>query len=108
MPSPGTLSAYVAPGGPGVRVDSHCYAGYTVPPYYDSMIAKVVVWAPDRAQAIDRMRAALAGYVIDGIPSTVPFHLSLLDSEAFRTNAFNTRWLEKNIERVMPQENMAA
>ena len=108
MPSPGTLSAYVAPGGPGVRVDSHCYAGYTVPPYYDSMIAKVVVWAPDRARAIDRMRAALAGYVIDGIPSTVPFHLSLLDSEAFRTNAFNTRWLEENIERVMPQENMAA
>ncbi len=108
MPSPGTLAAYAAPGGPGVRVDSHCYAGYTVPPYYDSMIAKVIVWAPDRAEAIEKMRAALAGYVIDGIPSTIPFHLSLIDMDAFRTSAFNTRWLEENIERVMPQESMAA
>ena len=70
-------------GGPGVRVDSHCYAGYAVPPYYDSMIAKVIVWAPNRGEAIDRMRTALAGYVIDGIPSTIPFHLALLDTDAF-------------------------
>ena len=107
MPSPGTLVEYVAPGGPGVRVDSHCYAGYAVPPYYDSMIAKVIVWAPNRGEAIDRMRTALAGYVIDGIPSTIPFHLALLDTDAFRRSKFNTQWLEKNIEDVMPQESTA-
>ncbi len=108
MPSPGMLAAYVAPGGPGVRIDSHCYAGYTVPPYYDSMIAKVIVWAANRAEAIEKMRTALAGYIIDGIPSTIPFHLSLLESEAFRKGKFNTQWLEKNIGQVMPQESMTA
>lgn len=108
MPSPGTLIEYVAPGGPGVRVDSHCYAGYAVPPYYDSMIAKIIVWAPNRSEAIERMRTALAGYVIKGIPSTIPFHLSLLDTEAFRKSKFNTQWLEKNIGQVMPQEDVTA
>jgi acetyl-CoA carboxylase biotin carboxylase subunit len=108
MPGPGTLTAYVAPGGPGVRVDSHCYAGYTVPPYYDSMIAKVIVWGENRDHAIARMRTALSGYVLDGIPSTIPFHLALLDSPAFRKSKFNTRWLESNLETVFPAAGQAA
>lgn len=108
MPAPGKLVKYVVPGGAGVRIDSHCFAGYEVPPYYDSMIAKIIVWAPSRKEAIERMRTALHGYKIDGIPSTIPFHLSLLDTDAFRKSKFNTQWLEKNIELVMPQEEPIA
>ncbi|MCL6631653.1 MAG: acetyl-CoA carboxylase biotin carboxylase subunit [Alicyclobacillus herbarius] len=96
MPSPGTITEYLPPGGIGVRVDSAAYPGYTVPPHYDSMIAKLIVWAPTREQAIDRMLRALAEYRIEGVKTTIPFHLRLLAHEKFRVGDVSTRFLEEN------------
>jgi len=96
MPSPGTITEYLPPGGMGVRVDSAAYAGYTVPPYYDSMIAKLIVWAPDREQAMERMQRALSEFRIEGVKTTIPFHLSLLQHEKFRAGDVTTRFLEEN------------
>ncbi|MCF8563592.1 acetyl-CoA carboxylase biotin carboxylase subunit [Alicyclobacillus tolerans] len=95
MPNPGTITAYLPPGGIGVRVDSAAFPGYTVPPYYDSMIAKLIVWAPTRAQAIDRMIRALSEFTIEGVKTTVPFHLALLQHEKFRAGDVSTRFLEE-------------
>jgi acetyl-CoA carboxylase biotin carboxylase subunit len=95
MPSPGTITEYVPPGGIGVRVDSAAYPGYTVPPYYDSMIAKLIVWAPTREQAIDRMIRALTEFRIEGVKTTIPFHLKLLGHEKFREGDVSTRFLEE-------------
>ncbi|WP_067932936.1 acetyl-CoA carboxylase biotin carboxylase subunit [Alicyclobacillus kakegawensis] len=96
MPSPGRITEYLAPGGMGVRVDSAVYPGYTVSPHYDSMIAKLIVWAPTRAQAIDRMVRALTEYRIEGVKTTIPFHLSLMANEKFRRGDVSTRFLEEN------------
>lgn len=95
-PSPGTIRSYLAPSGPGVRVDSACYPGYTIPPYYDSMVAKLIVWAPTRDQAIARMLSALSEYEIEGIQTTIPFHMALLQNERFRKGDVSTRFLEEN------------
>ena len=95
MPMPGTVDIYHAPGGLGVRVDSHLYGGYAVPPYYDSMIAKLIVHAPTRVQAIQRMIRALNEYVIDGIETNIPLHLELLQEQAFISGAYNIHWLEE-------------
>ncbi|WP_206831008.1 acetyl-CoA carboxylase biotin carboxylase subunit [Alicyclobacillus fructus] len=95
-PSPGTIRSYLAPSGPGVRVDSACYPGYTIPPYYDSMVAKLIVWAPTRDQAIARMLSALSEYEIEGIQTTIPFHMALLQHERFRKGDVSTRFLEEN------------
>ncbi|MDI9259903.1 acetyl-CoA carboxylase biotin carboxylase subunit [Alicyclobacillus sendaiensis] len=95
-PSPGTIRSYLAPSGPGVRVDSACYPGYTIPPYYDSMVAKLIVWAPTREQAIARMLSALSEYEIEGIQTTIPFHMALLQNERFRKGDVSTRFLEEN------------
>src|SRR5256884_1933472 len=73
QPSPGTIPAYHPPGGPGVRVDTHIYDGYTVPPYYDSLLAKVVVHGNTRAEALARMRQALDSFIIEGVTTTIPF-----------------------------------
>ena len=83
MPCPGTIDGYIPPGGPGVRVDSHVYSGYKIPPHYDSLIAKLIVWGEDRAEAIERMKRALNEYAITGVKTTIPFHLAVLESEAF-------------------------
>lgn len=83
MPCPGTIDGYVAPGGPGVRVDSHMYQGYAIPPYYDSLIAKLIVWADTREEAIARMKRALNEYAVTGPKTTIPFHLKVLDNPAF-------------------------
>lgn len=93
-PSPGRITRFVAPGGPGVRVDSHCHEGAVVSPFYDSMIAKLIVWDVDRDHARQRMLRALEEFAIDGIATTIPFHIKLLKSEAFRTSRYNTRWVE--------------
>ena len=93
-PSPGKITDYHAPGGHGVRVDTHAYAGYTIPPYYDSMISKLIVTAQTRDEAIDKMLRALSEYVIDGIATTIPFHIQLLQDEQFRKGNFNTKFLE--------------
>ena len=93
-PSPGTITAFHPPGGPGVRLDTHAYAGYVVPPHYDSLIAKLVVHARTRALAIRKMRRALDEFVIEGVRTTIPFHQQLMESEAFQAGEFDTRFLE--------------
>ncbi len=94
MPSPGRITEYLAPGGFGVRVDSAVYAGYSIPPYYDSMIAKLIVWGKDRNEAIDRMKRALGEFVVEGITTTIPFHLKVLEHEVFVSGHFDTKFLE--------------
>lgn len=94
MPSPGKINMYLPPGGLGVRVDSAAYPGYTIPPYYDSMIAKLIVHAPTREEAIARMKRALSEFIIDGIHTTIPFHIKLFEHEKFVKGEFNTKFLE--------------
>jgi acetyl-CoA carboxylase, biotin carboxylase subunit len=93
-PSPGRISVLHQPGGHGIRVDSHAYAGYTIPPYYDSMIAKIIAVARTREEAINTMHRALSEYVIEGIHTTIPFHLQLMKDERFRSGDFNTKFLD--------------
>ncbi len=93
-PSPGRITTLHQPGGHGVRVDSHAYAGYVIPPYYDSMIGKLITIARTRNEAIDTMYRALSEYVIEGVKTTIPFHLQLMTDERFRSGDFNTKFLE--------------
>jgi acetyl-CoA carboxylase biotin carboxylase subunit len=93
-PSPGKITVLNQPGGHGIRVDSHVYAGYTIPPYYDSLIAKIIATARTRKEAIDTMHRALTEYVIEGVKTTIPFHLQLMKDERFRSGDFNTKFLE--------------
>lgn len=97
-PCPGTIEFYGVPGGPGVRVDSHAYAGYSIPPFYDSMIGKLIVHAPNREQAIIRARRALSEYLIHGVTTTVEFAATLLDMEPFRSGQYDTGTLERWME----------
>ncbi|MHA7962793.1 acetyl-CoA carboxylase biotin carboxylase subunit [Paenibacillus sp. CAU 1782] len=96
MPSPGNIPFYLPPGGIGVRVDSAVYPGYTISPHYDSMIAKLIVWAPTREEAIARMKRALAEFAIEGIRTTIPFHLRLLNHPKFVEGDFDIKFLEEN------------
>jgi acetyl-CoA carboxylase, biotin carboxylase subunit len=93
-PSPGKILTLHTPGGHGVRVDSHVYAGYTIPPYYDSMIGKLIAVAQTRDEALNTMYRALSEYTIEGIKTTIPFHLQLMQDERFRSGDFNTKFLE--------------
>lgn len=93
-PSPGKINILHQPGGHGVRVDSHVYAGYVIPPYYDSMIGKLITVAQTREEAINTMYRALSEYVIEGIKTTIPFHLQLMQNEDFRKGNFTTKFLE--------------
>ena len=95
MPSAGKVSMYLAPGGLGVRVDSAMYPGYTIPPYYDSMVAKLITFADTREEAIAKMKRALSEFAIEGVHTTIPFHLKLMDHEVFKSGDFNTKFLEK-------------
>ena len=97
LPSPGTITAYHTPGGPGVRVDSHIYAGYTVPPYYDSMIGKLIVHGHTREVAMARMRTALSEIVVEGIKTNVPLHQELFRDSAFAAGGTNIHYLEKKL-----------
>jgi acetyl-CoA carboxylase biotin carboxylase subunit len=94
MPSPGKITAYVPSGGIGVRVDSACYQDYKIPPFYDSMVAKLIVHDKTRDRAIDRMKRALREFVVDGVKTTIPFHLEVMDSKLFRKGTFGTDFLE--------------
>ena len=96
MPSPGDIMVYLPPGGPGVRVDSHAYTGYTILPNYDSLVAKVIVWGRDREEAILRMRRALEEFVIDGIHTTIPFHQKVLENDFFKKGNVTTNFIEKH------------
>ncbi|MEJ7768076.1 MAG: acetyl-CoA carboxylase biotin carboxylase subunit [Chitinophagaceae bacterium] len=93
-PSPGKITVLHQPGGHGIRVDSHVYAGYSIPPYYDSLIAKIIAVARTRSEAISTMHRALSEYVIEGVKTTIPFHLQLMKDERFRSGEFNTKFLD--------------
>lgn len=93
-PSPGRITTLHQPGGHGVRVDSHAYAGYVIPPYYDSMIGKLITIARTRNEAISTMYRALSEYVIEGVKTTIPFHLQLMQDDRFKSGDFNTKFLE--------------
>ena len=93
-PSPGRITVLHQPGGHGIRIDSHVYAGYTIPPYYDSMIAKIISVARTRNEAINTMSRALSEYVIEGVKTTIPFHQQLMRNEQFISGNFNTKFLE--------------
>lgn len=98
-PSPGTIDLYHPPGGPGVRVDSHIYSGYTIPPYYDSMIGKIITTATTRELALNRMSRALSEYLIRGIHTTIPFTQSILNDPVFRQGQATTQYIENFIQR---------
>lgn len=95
-PIPGKIDSFIPPGGPGVRVDTFCYTGYEVTPFYDSMIAKVVTKGKDREEAISRMYRALSEFKIEGIKTTIPFHKELIKNEDFISSNYNTRWVEES------------
>ena len=97
-PSPGKIINLHLPGGHGVRVDSHVYAGYTIPPNYDSMIAKLIVSGQSREEVVTRMKRALSEFVIEGIKTTIPFHLKLMDNQIFRSGKFTTKFLETDFD----------
>jgi acetyl-CoA carboxylase, biotin carboxylase subunit len=100
-PSPGTITTFHPPGGPGVRVDTHVYAGYKVPPFYDSLLAKIIVHGTDREEALARMRNALAGCIVEGVHTTIPFLLRVLDHPEFVSGEIDTKFLERMVsERV--------
>ncbi len=94
-PQTGVVEKYLTPGGPGVRVDSHLYAGYEVPPHYDSLLSKLIVWAETREEAIARMQRALEEYVIEGVTTTIPFHQRLLKHEGFISGDTYTRFIQE-------------
>jgi len=94
IPFPGTITSLHFPGGKGVRVDSHAYAGYEIPRYYDSMIGKLIVFASDRERAINRMQRALEETIIEGPKTTIPFHQSIMKDKKFREGDFDTSFLE--------------
>lgn len=96
-PTPGRVERYHAPGGFGVRVDSALYAGYEIPPFYDSLIAKVIAWAPTRAEAIMRMRGVLQEMVIEGVTTTIPFHLKIMDNAFFRRGEIYTNFIQRRL-----------
>jgi len=93
-PCPGKITTYHAPGGHGVRVDTHVYAGYTIPPHYDSMIAKLIAVAQTRDEAIEKMKRALREFVIEGVKTTIPFHLQLMDNADYRSGNYTTKFME--------------
>jgi acetyl-CoA carboxylase biotin carboxylase subunit len=100
LPSAGRIDAYIAPGGPGVRIDSHCYPGYSIPPFYDSLVSKLIVWGCDRAEAIQRMQRALDEYAITGIRTTIPFHQKVLSHPAFQSGDVSTDFIEKHMSQT--------
>jgi len=101
-PSPGKVTYWYRPGGPGLRVDSHVYAGYTIPPYYDSMIGKLIAHGKDRAEAIRRMEIALEEMIVEGIKTTIPFHRLALATEKFRKGDLSTRFVEELLKEHPP------
>jgi acetyl-CoA carboxylase biotin carboxylase subunit len=99
-PSAGEITVFHPPGGHGVRLDTHAYSGYRIPPYYDSMIAKLIVSAPTREEAIKKMKRALKEFVIEGIKTNIPFHIQLMDDENFIKGKFDTKYLEREFKYI--------
>jgi acetyl-CoA carboxylase, biotin carboxylase subunit len=98
LPSPGPITVFLPPGGPGVRVDTHAFAGYTIPPYYDSLVAKVIAWGRDRDESIARMTRALREFEIGGIKTTIPFHLAVLDNAFFRRGEVYVNFVQRRMD----------
>jgi acetyl-CoA carboxylase biotin carboxylase subunit len=98
MPSPGTVKLFHSPGGNGIRVDSHIYSGYTVPPYYDSLIAKLITFGPTREVAIGRMQNALGEMLVDGIKTNIPLQVDIMKDEGFRKGGTNIHYLEEKLK----------
>jgi acetyl-CoA carboxylase biotin carboxylase subunit len=98
QPSPGKINTFHPPGGPGVRIDSHVYAGYTVPPHYDSLLAKLIVQAPTRAEAVKRMQVALESFIIEGPMTTIPFLAKVMQNATFQSGDFDTKFLERETD----------
>jgi len=98
LPCPGPITAFVPPGGPGIRVDTHAFAGYTVPPFYDSLIAKVIAWGQHRDEAIVRMQRALREFEIAGVPTTIPFHQEALDNAFFRRGEVYVNFVQRRMD----------
>ena len=96
-PSPGKITSYHPPGGPGIRVDSHVYQGYTVPPNYDSMVGKVIAYGASREQAMSRMRIALSEMVVEGIQTNIPLHRDLLNDTGFKRGGVSIHYLEQKL-----------
>ena len=94
IPSPGTITDCHKTGGHGVRIDTHIYTGYTIPPNYDSLIAKLIVSAQSRLEAIVRMKRALEEFVIEGVKTTIPFHIKLMDNKQFRSGKYDTSFVD--------------
>jgi acetyl-CoA carboxylase biotin carboxylase subunit len=103
QPSPGLITAYHPPGGPGVRVDTHVYAGYRVPPYYDSLLAKVIVHGRDRAEALARMGQALDSFILEGVTTTIPFLARVIRHPDFVAGNIDTRFLERESQLLRPE-----
>jgi len=97
-PNPGRIDLFIPPGGFGVRMDSHAYSGYVIPPYYDSMIGKLIVHGKDRKQALERCRRALEEFIVEGVSTTIPFALEVLNKKDFIQGKFDTGFLEKMID----------
>jgi len=100
QPSPGRIDVFHPPGGPGVRLDTHVYAGYTVPPYYDSLIAKLIVQGRDREEALRRMQIALESLIIEGVTTTSPFLAKVMQHPQFQAGDVDTKWLEREFDRI--------
>ena len=96
-PCPGTITTWIPPGGGNVRLDTHVYAGYTVPMFYDSMICKLIVWAEDRDKAIVRMKRCLREFKVEGVKTTIPFHIRMMDNEDFKNSLIHTKYLEQRM-----------
>jgi acetyl-CoA carboxylase biotin carboxylase subunit len=103
-PNAGTVTGFIAPGGPGIRLDTHLFPGYIAPPYYDSLLAKLICWGQDRNEAIARTERALQEFVIGGIKTTVPFHLGVLHDPLFRRAELSTNFIPQYLERMSPRD----
>jgi len=93
--SPGRITQFIPPGGPGIRLDTHAYSGYEVPPYYDSLIAKLIAYGPDRASALNTMRRALQEFVVDGVKTTIPFYRDLLEHRSYASGNYDIRFVDE-------------
>ena len=102
LPCPGTIDLFLPPGGIGIRMDSHCYPTYKVPSHYDSLLGKLIIWGSTREEAIVRAKRALSEFIIDGIPTTIPFHQWVLDNPAFIAGNVTTKFIEEHASDVVP------
>jgi len=100
-PDAGQVQTFLAPGGPGIRVDSHLYSGYQTPPFYDSLLAKIIAWGEDRAEARDRMKRALEECMIEGVATTIPFHRRLQDDPAYISYDVSTTFIDQSLSRLI-------